>query len=140
MKKNNYILIIKELLSQKKLRQEDLALLIKKTPTTINNYLTGKSKIDIETFIEIAEALNVPVSFFFEETTQGETKSIIQNGHFSGNQNSKVIIASKNAEAQNYISEIEKLNIKIEGLLKEIEGVKRENLLLKEINELLKKS
>jgi transcriptional regulator with XRE-family HTH domain len=111
-------------MTQKRLRQEDLAMLIKKTPTTVNNYLTGKSKIDIDTFVLIAKSLEVSISYFFDENPQAPKINVTHNG--SGH----------------VIGKLDNLNDarhEIEILKKEIENLKDKVKLKDEIIELLKK-
>ncbi len=62
-----YILKIKELLKKKNLTQRDFAKELDVTLTTVSNYLTKKTKIDIETFIKISKVLGVPMGYFFED-------------------------------------------------------------------------
>jgi len=85
-------LIIKKLVEQKHFTQEEFAKMIGKTKQTINNYFTGRTKIDIETLEDIAKALNVPSSYFFDESQEDSSKKIIQNGNHNntmvGNGNS----------------------------------------------------
>jgi len=103
------------------------------------NRCIKNNEIQATALEKVAEVLNVPVSYFFEENPwTGKAKSIITNGHFSNNVNSKVITTGEDNEIQLLKMEVEKLVLKVEGLERETEGLKRENLLLKEINELLK--
>lgn len=63
----DYILKIKDLLKEKNITQREFAKKINVTLTTVSNYLTKKTKIDIDTFIKIAKVLGVPVGYFFDE-------------------------------------------------------------------------
>ena len=67
-------------MTKNNLTQNELSKKIGKTLNTVNNYLTGKTKIDIETFIRIAEVLGVPVGYFFEggTATNKETKELLE--------------------------------------------------------------
>ncbi len=62
-----YLKIISDLLTEKKIEKQEFAKMIEKTPQTISNYFSEKSVIDIETFIKIANVLEVPVAYFFSE-------------------------------------------------------------------------
>jgi len=88
----NYMLKISNLLELKKISQLELSQTIGKNKNTVSNYLTGKTKIDIETLEDIAKALNVQASYFFEESAEDSGKKIIQNGNHNntmlGNGNS----------------------------------------------------
>jgi len=76
----SYILKIKSLLKEKNLTQIEFANNIGVTKTTVNNYLTGKTKIDIETFIKIAKTFNVPIGYFFEENelNKEDTRKLLE--------------------------------------------------------------
>ena len=66
---------IKNLVKQKNLIYEDFAKKIGKSKPTVVNYFNKKSKIDIDTIEKIAEVLDVPVSYFFEDG-ENNTNSI----------------------------------------------------------------
>ncbi len=70
----NYIQKIKDLLKKKKITKRDFAESIGKNENTVANYLTKKTKIDIETFIKISEVLGVSVGYFFEGGNSGIDK------------------------------------------------------------------
>lgn len=106
----HYILKIKDLLSVKKITQEHLADIIGKNKHTISNYFNGKTKIDIDTLQDIAQALNVPVSYFFGE--DAEVKKIIGHGN-------EVNVNSKN-------------NNTVTNTVQDLELCKKENEQLKE--------
>ena len=57
---------IRHLLDEKKISQKELGKLIGKTEQTIGNYLSGKSKIDIFTFVDIVNAIDVPLHKLFD--------------------------------------------------------------------------
>jgi transcriptional regulator with XRE-family HTH domain len=89
--KKNYIQKINELLSKNNWTQNDLAEKINKSRTTINNYLTGKTIIDIETFIDIAKAFSLPIGYFLNEDLKRENSDEKEI-----NENEKVIFNKKN--------------------------------------------
>jgi len=76
--------IIKDLIKSKRLTQQEFADMIGKTKQTVNNYFTGRTKIDIDTLIVIAKVLNVPISSFFD-------KKNIKDGNVGKFENSTVI-------------------------------------------------
>jgi|GEM_PF-1058436 len=115
---------VKEFVKLKKITQKELSDLINKSEQTVNNYFVGRTKIDIDTLQDIAQALNVPVSYFFGE--DAEVKKIIGHGN-EVNVNSK-----NNNTVTNTVQDLELCK-------KENEGLKREVELLKEVNALLKK-
>ena len=67
MEEKIYIKKIKDLLKEKGLTQKDLAVKLGKNENTVVNYLKQRTKIDVDTLVEIAEILQVPVSLLFEE-------------------------------------------------------------------------
>jgi transcriptional regulator with XRE-family HTH domain len=111
----NIPLVIKKLVEQKHFTQEEFARKIGKTKQTVNNYFTGRTKIDIDTLDEIAKALGVPVSSFFSEVVPEDGKKIIQAGNYNhigignGNSNSN---ASKELETCRKEVEILKARLK----------------------------
>jgi len=64
---NRIILEIKGLLGKKKYTYEQFAVMIGKSKQTLINYFNERSKIDIQTLYDIAKALDVPVTYFFED-------------------------------------------------------------------------
>ncbi len=73
---DSIILTIKDLMGKKNFTYEKFAVKIGKSKQTIINYLNGRSKIDIYTLKDIAEALEVPMSVFFEENPNISKKII----------------------------------------------------------------
>lgn len=65
---------IKKLRKAKGISQMELAERIGITYQQLQKYEKGKSKITIERLIDIAKALDVPVSVFFSELYEKETK------------------------------------------------------------------
>lgn len=57
---------LKNLVKVKKLTYIELADLIGFSRPTVANWFKGTSKIDVDTIVTIAQKLNVPVNFFFE--------------------------------------------------------------------------
>lgn len=72
----DYLLKIKELLRVKKMTQVEFSEKLGVTKTTVNNYLTGKTKIDIETFSKMADILEVSIGYFFD----GKSKKEFEGG------------------------------------------------------------
>ena len=64
----DYIMRIKDLMKIKKINQRELASLIGKTQTTINNYLVRKTKLDVDTLIDISSALSVSPIVLLKDT------------------------------------------------------------------------
>jgi len=103
---------IKVLLKEKKLTYEQFAVKIGTTRQTINNIFNGRSKIDIDTIEVIANVLNVPVSYFFEED-QGNAKKIIGDNNVIGHENtnnSHVGNMAELADKNKIIENLEKVN------------------------------
>jgi len=65
--KVDYLLKISNLLKQKNISQIELARIVGKSANTVSNYFIGKTKIDIDTLLKIAEVLGVSASVFFED-------------------------------------------------------------------------
>ena len=65
--KKPYILKINNLIDVKKITQVELAILIKKNKHTVGNWLNEKTKLDVDSLIEIAEVLHVHPSVFFKD-------------------------------------------------------------------------
>ncbi len=63
---DDIVLKIKGLVTKRKLTYEQFAVKIGKSKQTIVNYFNLRSKIDIYTLQNMAEVLEVPVSYFFE--------------------------------------------------------------------------
>jgi transcriptional regulator with XRE-family HTH domain len=122
---------IKNVLKSKKISQEELANLINMSKTNINQILKGRTDTKISTLIKIAESLNVPVSYFFDESP-----APVENSHnntnttisqvTNGNGNSPKVIIQAN-EIKSLKREIELL----QDQLKEKDEIIR---LLKELN------
>lgn len=66
------------------LTKKELAERIDKTPSAVLQYETGKSGLALETFMAIAEALSLPLSFFSKHTPPLPTASLGQC-HFRAN-------------------------------------------------------
>jgi transcriptional regulator with XRE-family HTH domain len=77
--------LIADLLEQRKLRQADLARILKKTPAFVSQLLNGKSNLTLRTVAEIAFALGVRVAISAEnESSSGrevETCGSTQDCH-----------------------------------------------------------
>ena len=119
----NYILKIKELLEQKRIPLGRFAQLIGKNRNTVTNYLSGKTKIDVDTLIKIASVLGVPVSYFF-----GEGGSVVQaNGGIAGINHGHIDI--RISEQQR---EIERLRSELEACREVVRAKEEVIRLLKE--------
>jgi len=62
----DYIDKIIKLLDDKNISRLEFASKINKSFSTVNNYLTRRNKIDIDTFIQISKVLEVQINYFFE--------------------------------------------------------------------------
>ena len=113
----DYVDKIKRLLTDKGLTYKDLGIAIGKTETTIVNYIKRRTKIDVDTLIKIAEVLEVPVSYFFEDTSD-----------ISG--------YNKNANSD----DSKELKAKLDGCMKLLAEKDKQIELLKEMIEMLKKN
>ena len=58
---------IRQLLDKEKITNKQLSEKLKVSHQTINNYLNGRTKIDIKTLNDFSLILNVPISYFFGE-------------------------------------------------------------------------
>lgn len=63
----DYIKKISELVKEKKITKREFAKRIGKNENTIANYFSRKTKLDVDTLIQIAKILDVSVSVFFED-------------------------------------------------------------------------
>ena len=63
---------IKDLIESKNSSYDKLAKSLGKTTQTIANYLTGRTKIDVDTLENIAKVFEVPISYFFDGNTAVE--------------------------------------------------------------------
>jgi len=93
--------------------------MIGKTKQTINNYFSGRTKIDVETLEDIAKVLGVPVKYFFDE------KESQKNINLNGTQNVVNNNGNSNSSAD------------FEACKKELEAIKRESALKDKIIEIL---
>jgi len=100
------ILRIRELMTKKNISQDKLAKGIEKTTQTISNYLTGRTKMDIDVLIKIAIFFEVPINYFFDES---EVKQALNGSNQIINNGNKQTINFKNEK-------IEELKQKIESL------------------------
>jgi len=139
-----YLLKIKELIKLKKVSQAELADLIKKNRMTVNNYLTGNTKIDVETLLDIAKALEVNPSVFFKDyhVIYNNLEHIGNNGlsqvqEANGNKNSTFI--QTNNGSVNYKTQSEDMYKEIMHLKKEIESKNEIIKTQRELIEQLKK-
>ena len=66
----NYLHKISELQKIKKLNNKELAELIDKNQHTISNWLKEKTKLDVDTLIDIADVFQVHPSVFFKDYPQ----------------------------------------------------------------------
>jgi len=115
---------IEELRKNNRYSYEQLSEKIGMTKMGLHGALkNGDIKLSI--LIKISEIFQVPITYFFDEST--ETNENMNNITIGGNNvnNNKVIIAKKHTDA-----EIEKLRIEIESLKKEIDSLKENNKLL----------
>jgi len=64
---NNILLKINKLLLDKNIEKKEFANLIEIADKTLYNIFDGKSSLKVEHLIKIAEVLEVPVAYFFEE-------------------------------------------------------------------------
>ena len=90
---------LKKTIRKKGYTQEEFAKAIGISKVTLNNYLTGRTKLDVETLIKIAQVLGVPVSYFFGEAS-----------------------LSRVSRSQNVVSEAELLKKELEKVQAELEG------------------
>lgn len=70
----SYIHKIKELIDKKKITKRELAQAIGKNENSIANYLSGKTKMDVETMLGVATALNVSVCVFFNQSQEEQSE------------------------------------------------------------------
>jgi len=117
---------LRELLKNKNLTQNDFANLMKVTETTINNYLTTRTKLDVETLIKISMLLEVPITYFFEEGTESAKnlsfkQEVKGSGNFNNN-NGKIII-----------NEVDVLHKENEILKQQISELKKDKEFLQEM-------
>lgn len=57
---------LKELLKKRDIKYNKLAEIIGYSPPTVANWFKGTSKIDVDTIVIIAQKLNVPIGYFFD--------------------------------------------------------------------------
>jgi transcriptional regulator with XRE-family HTH domain len=62
----DYMQRIRDLMSIKKITQNEIAKIIGKTRNTVNNYFSGKTNLDVETLLKISEVLGVKPEVFFK--------------------------------------------------------------------------
>jgi len=106
---------IKALLKSNKMTYQDLADAIGKSKPTVVNYFKGTSRIDIDTIETIANVLNVPVSYIFNEDTdikkiKGNNNTIgigTVNSHNKTNSNN---VGSDIKDKVTIIENLEKIN------------------------------
>lgn len=111
MKNYNNLIInrINEILKQKNITQKVLGNGIDVSKTTVNNWLNKRSKIDAVTIKLIADFLQVPVSYFFDEDCNGGNQ-INGNGIMNGSNNKINVLSDKAVEKIKHLEE--KLDLK----------------------------
>ncbi|NPD48069.1 helix-turn-helix transcriptional regulator [Lentimicrobium sp. S6] len=127
------ILNIKALLKKNKLTQAEFAEMIDKTPQTVFNYFSGRSKLDVDTLYLMAESLNVDIREFFDtninsssqtkhsiKQSQKGTGNIINTGNFNQDKYNKVEIKLKR-EVESLKKDLKQLKTEVKGLEKEVE-------------------
>lgn len=114
---NNMLLKIKNKMSEKNLTQKIIAQKMNKTEQTIRNYLSGRTKLEVDILIDFAKILQVPVSYFFDEAAADQQAPSKNN-----------IIINGGTNPQNNT-----INIKISEQPKEIENLKKEIEYLKQL-------
>jgi len=87
----DYRLKISKLIEEKRLTKRELALKINKNENTIANYISGKTNVEVDVLLKIAEVFGVPVSYFFEDVG---TAGIVQTAN--GNGNSQKVVTECN--------------------------------------------
>jgi transcriptional regulator with XRE-family HTH domain len=87
----DYRLKISKLMEEKRLTKRELALKINKNENTIANYISGKTNVEVDVLLKIAEVFGVPVSYFFEDVG---TAGIVQTAN--GNGNSQKVVTECN--------------------------------------------
>ena len=121
-----YIERIKQIMAAKKMSYKDLAQAIGKTENTIVNYFKQRSKIDVDTLIRIAEALEISPDILLKENVNMENFLVVSN---SGSADGAKIHITKHTPASEreieLKAEVEKLEQRVESL-KEIIDQKNE--------------
>lgn len=110
---------VKQLVELKRLRQREFAELIGRTEQTVRNYFSGRTKIDIDVIQNIANVLEVPVSYFFEENADLSKKiigdnnkvNIDSNNHNVNPQSSQETYKSEVSDLKERIKELQRLNV-----------------------------
>ncbi len=116
---------INRLMKIKKVTQSDLSEKIGKTRNTVNNWFKGRSKIDVDTMLDVAEALGVHPCVFFKDMDESQITAIGKgNAVLNGNGNAIIYgEPSKTKQAQ-----FERLQV----LFSETEKLRTENELLRQ--------
>jgi len=96
----SYILKINKLIDVKKITNIELADLIKKNKHTVGNWLNEKTKLDVDSLIEIAHVLEVHPSVFFKDDENNPCIKGNYNNIGNGNGNS-IIINNLEKEVEN---------------------------------------
>ena len=102
---------VKQLVEAKRLKQREFAELIGKTEQTVRNYFSGRTKIDIDVIQNIADVLEVPVSYFFEANTDLSKKIIGDHNRNVNSQSGQDINKAEVSELKERIKELQKNNV-----------------------------
>jgi len=127
---------LRELLKLKNITQNELSNLMNVTQTTINNYLTNRTKLDVDTLIKISTILQISPSYFFDDSASGAgvgpTSTVQKN--LVGNNN---VVQNSNlnfgATEMNLRKEIEHLKEKIESLNSQLAKCEENNEFFKSL-------
>ncbi|MCF6184296.1 MAG: helix-turn-helix domain-containing protein, partial [Bacteroidales bacterium] len=68
----NYIKKISDLMRIKKITQNELSQKIGRTRNTVNNWFKGHTRLDVDTMLDIAEALGVHPCVFFKDIIESQ--------------------------------------------------------------------
>lgn len=105
------------LLTQKKLTQKDLSALTGTSQAAISKILSGKHKTKVSTLEKLAKVLDVPITYFLDDSQKNfENTGIIGNNNSNNNFNSDM----KDIKIQLQDHEIRLLKLENEILRKEL--------------------
>lgn len=106
---------ISDLRKKRRYSMKELADMIGKTERTLLNYIGNRTKIDIDTLAEIAKALDVPVSYFFDDKAEGASGQSVKAMNLGSHGNSIHQNVSQNRGEDNSRDKIEFLKEIIEA-------------------------
>jgi len=94
---------ILEIIKKRRITQEELSKGIKRSKTSVSNWTSGRNKIDASSLKLIADFMEVPIGYFFDENADSSNMQI------SNNNNNTVIINGEQTTVSQLVERVKGL-------------------------------